>query len=97
MELKVVFDTVQSLDTQFVGAYNQCDLTTVSSMVAEDLARVLSRRHGVQCWPTVTSGWPEGKHLRGSDAGTGARYAGGLSDSALRGSGDWRPSLPSSW
>jgi ketosteroid isomerase-like protein len=32
-----LFDTVQSLDTKFFGAYNHCDLTTVSSMVAEDL------------------------------------------------------------
>ncbi|HXU49047.1 MAG TPA: nuclear transport factor 2 family protein, partial [Candidatus Binatia bacterium] len=31
------FDTVQSLDTKLFDAYNHCDLTTVSSMVAEDL------------------------------------------------------------
>lgn len=32
-----LFNTVQSLDTKFFGAYNQCDLATVSSMVADDL------------------------------------------------------------
>lgn len=32
-----LFDTVQSLDTKLFDAYNHCDLTTVSSMVAEDL------------------------------------------------------------
>lgn len=32
-----LFDTVQSLDTKFFGAYNNCDLTTISSMVAENL------------------------------------------------------------
>ena len=32
-----LFNTVQSLDTKLFTAYNHCDLTTVSSMVAEDL------------------------------------------------------------
>jgi uncharacterized protein DUF4440 len=32
-----LFNTVQSLDTRFFNAYNQCDLATVSSMVADDL------------------------------------------------------------
>lgn len=32
-----LFDTVKSLDTKLFDAYNHCDLTTVSSMVAEDL------------------------------------------------------------
>jgi hypothetical protein len=32
-----LFSTVQSLDTKFFAAYNQCDLATVSSLVAEDL------------------------------------------------------------
>ncbi|MGH9734089.1 MAG: nuclear transport factor 2 family protein [Candidatus Acidiferrales bacterium] len=32
-----LFDTVQSLDTKFFEAYNTCDLTTISSMVAENL------------------------------------------------------------
>ena len=32
-----LFNTVQSLDTKFFGAYNHCDLATVSSMVADDL------------------------------------------------------------
>ena len=32
-----LFDTVQSLETKLFDAYNHCDLTTVSSMVAEDL------------------------------------------------------------
>jgi hypothetical protein len=32
-----LFNTVQSLDTKFFGAYNKCDLATVSSMVADDL------------------------------------------------------------
>jgi ketosteroid isomerase-like protein len=32
-----LFDTVEALDTEFFGAYNHCDLATVSSMVADDL------------------------------------------------------------
>ena len=32
-----LFDTVQRLDTKLFAAYDHCDLTTVSSMVAEDL------------------------------------------------------------
>jgi ketosteroid isomerase-like protein len=32
-----LFETVQALDAKFFAAYNTCDLTTVSSMVAEDL------------------------------------------------------------
>src|SRR6185437_13987644 len=57
---------------------------------------VLSRRHRIQCWPAISSGWPQGKHLRQSNARTGSRYVGGLSDSALWCRGDWRSSLSSS-
>jgi ketosteroid isomerase-like protein len=32
-----LFKTIQALDTQFFDAYNHCDLTTISSMVADDL------------------------------------------------------------
>jgi ketosteroid isomerase-like protein len=32
-----LFKTIQSLDTRFFDAYNHCDLTTVSSLVADDL------------------------------------------------------------
>jgi hypothetical protein len=32
-----LFKTVQSLDTQLFDAYNHCDLTTLGSMVSEDL------------------------------------------------------------
>ena len=32
-----LFTTVQDLDTKFFSAYNQCDLATASSLVAEDL------------------------------------------------------------
>jgi hypothetical protein len=32
-----LFGIVQYLDTRFFGAYNHCDLATVSSMVADDL------------------------------------------------------------
>jgi ketosteroid isomerase-like protein len=32
-----LFETIQSLDTQLFDAYNHCDLTTISSLVADDL------------------------------------------------------------
>jgi len=32
-----LFKTVQSLDTQLFDAYNHCDLTTLASLVSEDL------------------------------------------------------------
>ena len=32
-----LFKTIQSLDTRFFDAYNHCDMTTNSSLVAEDL------------------------------------------------------------
>ncbi|MBV8436735.1 MAG: nuclear transport factor 2 family protein [Silvibacterium sp.] len=32
-----LFKTIQSLDTQLFDAYNHCDLTTLGSLVAEDL------------------------------------------------------------
>jgi hypothetical protein len=32
-----LFKTIQSLDTQLFDAYNHCDLTTISSLVADDL------------------------------------------------------------
>jgi len=34
---ETLFKTVQALDARFFGAYNRCDLTTISSMVADDL------------------------------------------------------------
>ncbi|HTF43159.1 MAG TPA: nuclear transport factor 2 family protein [Terriglobales bacterium] len=32
-----LFETIQSLDARLFDAYNHCDLTTISSMVADDL------------------------------------------------------------
>lgn len=32
-----LFTTIQALDTKFFDAYNHCDLTTMSSMIADDL------------------------------------------------------------
>jgi ketosteroid isomerase-like protein len=32
-----LFNTIRSLDTQLFDAYNHCDLTTLSSMVSDDL------------------------------------------------------------
>jgi hypothetical protein len=32
-----LFKTIQSLDTQLFDAYNRCDLTTFSSLIAEDV------------------------------------------------------------
>jgi hypothetical protein len=32
-----LFKTIQSLDAKLFGAYNRCDLATLSSLVAEDL------------------------------------------------------------
>ncbi len=32
-----LFDTIQSLDTRLFDAYNHCDLTTISSLLADDL------------------------------------------------------------
>jgi ketosteroid isomerase-like protein len=32
-----LFKTIEALDTQLFDAYNHCDLTTISSLVAEDL------------------------------------------------------------
>jgi hypothetical protein len=32
-----LFQTIQSLDTQFFDAYNHCDLTTIGALVSEDL------------------------------------------------------------
>jgi Domain of unknown function (DUF4440) len=32
-----LFKTIQSLDAKLFGAYNRCDLTTMSSLVADDL------------------------------------------------------------
>src|SRR6202034_1384447 len=87
-----LFTTIQSLDTKLFDAYNHCDLTTLGTMVSDDL-EFYHDQTGLSVGKEPF-GCHQAEHLRKGAAGTAIGHAGGVPAEGIWSGRDRDSSLP---